>query len=378
MLLDKIFAYIAEQKSATSDTRLQGVLDTIQHLLLESADGQRPEHLKQALLYIQRVPIKGGFLAADESMGEHLKGAGSLYVRDLDQSKTPVSPVLSQAARKILGVLHASIMLHYKQIKWSYSFPLDDTGQVMNDAIGEWQADRTILPRDTSENKAYRDFTRPGLTIGGVAIRPGENEGDITRRLDSLVSQSAYSADEKEKIKIWLKNNGGQDTNRFFDAMLLKGYYSEAERRMNLERNITLKQDWQVEKGKIYFNFDILARSFFFPGKLLTEESGEKASAEASHKKRSYIYVKDGNILGEDDPEEALAKIEYDPTKIPDFVMRLTAKIELEVDKNTGKVTPRIVSLDNVSYTRGLLSPERLYKAEKKEAPKPSAPTPSK
>jgi len=354
MLLTGIVNFINKQIKATQDQQLISVLQTVRRMLEESDDGRNIAQLQRAILYLHKIPIKSmGFFSS--ALGDILKEE-ERSTFDVDKASQehkknlPLVPesALSDEARRVLGSLTMALMRHYKPLAWSYAYPLGQDGQVMNDPIGEWQAQCMVVSE--SRDKAYRDFKRD-ITLSG---EKSTSDAEVTKKIETLVAGAiSYPEGDKEKLIQWLQHNGSQENNRFLDLLIASGHFSSLEQGgATLYKVKNIKQNWLVEHGKICFDYDIIINSISF------EKNYE----------RTFLYaVSDGKISITDDPEKVKKEITVREGQLPPYLMRVTAKMELAVDES-GKIKPSIVALNVLNFSEKLLSPERLDQ----QVPRPS------
>jgi hypothetical protein len=354
-LLSGILRFIDKKEKDSTDPNFQKILGRAKELLLESDDGRDQEKMQHALLFLQHIEVKTGWLSEPEPLAIRLlhKKLRVLSVTEVPSQikqavKSEVDKLkpVSQKENEILGSVYNAAIRYYKPLVWSYTYPLDETGQVMNNAVGEWQKDRIELG---ANQDAYRDFTRDTSIEGKVKAKPDE----VGTRIESFVGKATHYNDEQKKALVaWLKNNGGQHNNRFLDLMMMQGHFSE-NGALALTKSKGLEQDWRIENGKIYLHFDIIVNQLWVPDKL-------KA-----------IYASQDGTIGETADLDKLEKEALIPEgQLPPFLLRTRATIELDINKE-GKVIPKIVLLQVDNYAKQLLSPERLEQ-EKFSAPRPS------
>ncbi|MGC1182566.1 hypothetical protein [Legionella sp.] len=210
---------------------------------------------------------------------------------------------------------------------WVYEYPVVK-GQVMNQAVGEWQADRMKLASSQYEpQKAYTDFQR-NISIRGMI---GQTEDEVTDLLNYLVVATNYSLDEKKSIKYWLEMKGGQDNNRFLDLLIASGAFT-SQMGSALLKTTSLEQNWTLENGKIIFFYESMVHALFVDGE---------------------VWVNNGlGVLAkEPDPEQITSEINQP-------LMHVCAKIELNINSDH-KVIPQIIALKIISFTN-LDNPKRL------------------
>jgi len=352
--LEYVFQFIERKKGQTSNKSLKQALETVYQLMRESDDGRHPEKIAAALYYLEHLPVKesGMFFESTLPLGASLiarhqscLGKVILQGEDLDTvaNGIPKAP-LQPAARQAMGNIHVSLMKFYQQ-SWTYSYPLDNTGQVMNDAIAIWQNPLIGVGKADNPRKAYVDFKRD-YQILGESLKNARDD-DVTSAIKRLVNKS--NADERQKglLTSWLQAKGGQGVNRFVDFLLLNGELGPKE--AGLLQAKGLENIWFAENGNIYFSYDMAVSSLMLPdGKMLYANSRAEA-------------------LMTDDPQEMADAVKVKKGKSPPVLMRVNARIRLDIDND--QVVPKIVNLDITSYTDKLLSPKRL-EAERKIAAK--------
>lgn len=361
-LLTGILRYIDKNERESSDSNFRKILGRTKELLLESDDGRNQEKMQQALLFLQHIPVKTGLFSDPEPLAMRLlkKDFRVLPIKEVPPQVTqmvkqelPGLKAVSQTENEALGSLYISMMRHYKPLVWSYTYPLDETGQVMDNAIGEWQKQRIKLG---SEKGAYPDFKRDTSFEGKAKAK----EEEIAPTIESFVSKASHYNDEEKKVLVaWLKSNGGQHNNRFLDLMLMQGQFSESA--LALMKAKGLEQDWRIENGKIYLHLDIIVNQLFSPDK------------------QQAIYASQDGTIGETTDLEKMQKEATTPEgQLPLFLLRMRATIELDIDKEKN-VIPKIVLLQVDNYAKQLLSPKRLIQEKRfiQEESQVSAPRPS-
>ncbi|STX88263.1 hypothetical protein [Legionella feeleii] len=212
---------------------------------------------------------------------------------------------------------------------WNYDYPVNEDKEVMNQAIGEWQANLMNRNNKNSDSKiAYRDFKRD-MSIRGLIAKTDSEADDL---LDYLVKGSAYPKENHETIKTWLQRNGGQDINRFLDTLMLNGDFTSQESASLLSTQ-GIQQGWMIENGKIVLSYESVVYSILINGEVKTND----------HK---------GRLVTIDAPE-TIKDSEGNFKVLP--LMHVSAKVELNLSIN--EVTPSITALAIESYSCDLSKP---------------------
>ncbi len=343
-------------------------LNNVKFILLQSKmeDGTiNVADIHKVIQYIETIKIekKKGFFgsAGLETMGELLAQHGETI---LPASKRPPStmafssgPLLSVKHHKIFGLIHHTLyqnFLEYLQYPknqetqrsmtsaetiWAFSYPKDEGGEIMNQAIGEWQARLMQLPEE-SPRLAYIDYMRD-LSIQGMV---GRTEADVDRLLEYLVADSEYTAEQKAAIIRWMQSNGGQSNNRFVDVLIGSGAYTNGVAATNLKSK-RAEQNWTMENGKVVMHCDITSYALMIGGVPYINSSTNK--------------------LETIDDVETLS----DPRNRFSPMLRMQATIKLEVNAD-GHVEPRIDTLNVTSYNKMLSPPEKPV-VEQTDTPRP-------
>lgn len=359
---EALIHYIEEQvvKPEPLDDDVLLHLFYVKSMLKQSINSEDSIHLGkiyEALQHLESIkvePVQTGFFGRSDNiktMGEIFAQQDELILPQSERLKTSYAntcPALPRKYHRLFGPIHHHLIdcfadrLQYAKVNqihdsikapppvWSFSYPIDETGEIMNQAIGQWQADRMLI--HSSNQGAYVDFNRD-FGIHGLVGRTAQETDQL---IEHLVTEADYSPTEKERITTWLKENGGQDTNRFFDLLLASGAYTNDTPAANLT-SVGVEQNWTTdENGKIVFNYDMA----------------------------SYALNIDGGVYV-NTPEKRL-QLREDVENIPGLkktgspLLQVRASIQLNFDEE-GNVQPRIVKLNLTSFNTQLSSPERLY-----------------
>jgi hypothetical protein len=369
-IIDNIRAFIEKTRlnaATKKDTAVLIVhLNHIDRLLEDSVNPKDnsidPDKIYEAVHYIETIKLQKtrhrfGFFGNTNMnrMGELFAKNGEtiLPVTELDRGTESISVPLETKHHNLFGTIHRSLwqafstQLRSTALKaWSFSYPLNEAGDVMNQAIGEWQSQQMKLSETTQS--AYADFTRD-ITIDG---HKSTDDKQATGYIEDMIVRSNYPEDQKEAIKTWISHNGGQNNNRFIDLLLMEKEYTK-DPAANLT-STSAKQNWTIKNGKIVFEFDITSYGLLIDG-------------------GTYIN-KNGTQLEEATIEELieLKENKHDAQKLGIFpILRFKAEVELGIiDKHV--VEPRVIALNVTSYNDQLLSPEHLYVNKEQESPRPS------
>ena len=200
------------------------------------------------------------------------------------------------------------------------SYPANEYGEIMNQIIGEWQADMMQINTESPEN-AYVDFARD-ITIRGMRGVDNEVIDDL---LTYLVDSSDYSDEEKGKMMQWLKCNGGQSNDGFMSAIFCSGQLTN-DQPVTISFIESLEYNWSVNNGKIVLNCETV----------------------------SFCLIVDG-LFGINDAKMNL-KWDAEPPVKAKLTSPLTGyqvQVELNLDE-TGMVIPCVTKLDVISFSKNL------------------------
>lgn len=342
--------------SAEGDTPLALHLNHVRSILEQSKmeDGTvNPAKIHEVMRYIETIKIekKKGFFGSSNpgTMDELLAQHGEVILPASERRRSTVAfshvPLLSATHHLVFGPIHRDLFesfLEYLQYPknqeiqrsmpsaeavWTFPYPQDETGEIMNQQIGEWQALQMRLS-DESPRRAYADFQR-NLSIHGMV---GKTEKDVDQLLEYLVADSDYTPEQRAAIIRWLQSNGGQNNNRFVDQLISSGIYTDGLPTANLKSK-SAEQNWTIENGKIVLHCDITSYGLMIGGVPYTNSDTKKLETLDDVERLS-------------DP-----KSRFSP------MLRMQATIKLEVDA-AGQVEPRIVMLNVTSFNQMLSPPE--------------------
>lgn len=348
MLLEAIIKYIRQQIPLSArHGSLQLVLNHIKCLILESEGGKHKEKIREALLYIELMHVKP-FLKEEKLFGQIISADGYPAFQDVEayhqikQRKTFIPQTsLSSDERHILGSIHVSLMEEYKKQTWYYTYPVI-SGQVINDVITEWQTSQRILC--TTTDKAFDDFKRDTCIMN---ICGGEDK-DIVARINTLVdSARGYpKKQDKELLKTWLRQNGGQTNNFFINDSFMMGHFTNDEpgNGPHIGWAKYLTQNWDVAYDKIILDYDVGVQTLNY--------DSTRTIMKNSH---GQTVIVDPN-----DAEADLKLFKSSKRQIP-LLMRVKTRIQLDIVN--GVVVPKIIKLETACYNNLLLSPKRLFQA---------------
>ncbi|PWY56192.1 hypothetical protein DGG96_07575 [Legionella qingyii] len=352
-----LISYI-EKNVGKNNTTVNEHLFYIKSLLKQSLPLEGEEiniaKIHEAIHYIETMKIKVPHSIFSEklvTMADLMRNRGEVILPAYERKQKPINlrhPIdaVSASAENQFGSLHnalvALIMPHYQflneeklrkttkkpSIAWNYDYPLDDSNEIMNQAIGEWQAN--YIKRNSDATKAYRDFTR-STSIRGLTATTNKEVEDL---LDYLIAGSDYPQDCGNNIRQWLQANGGQDINRFLDTLMLSGEFTPEET-TSLLNTKGIEQVWCIENGKVVFLYSPIVYS-------LCMERG--------------IMINDGTgkLTATQNPEHIKDNKTGNYRVLP--IMDVKAKIELNAVGD--EVIPSITKLSVTSYSSDLVKPE--------------------
>lgn len=362
-MLERILGHIKDIKEKNpNNANLIDILEAVSKLINACKDDWDKEGLKKGLSYLEAIPLSsssgllGWIFPTKSLLREFLKEKKLPVLDPAEFSKAYASeatrlrflPTLSQGDEAILSILayiHTELMRHYPKL--FYAFPQDATGQVMNDAIKEWQTAPQQTPSENSPNSqkaSFRDFKR-GYNILGQRIASNQVDQEIESMIGALVQRTGANDKDQGLLKRWLMKNGGQETNRFLDLLFLQGYFGK---QFNIGITQALDLNWYVnnETGKICFSYVALIKT-------LQEVEVEKTG---TGKEKEILVAKD--MIARDDKGEvrhlymnALTNEDEAIMRNKDLIpplIRVQALIELDVVQ--GAVVPKLVECNVFNY----------------------------
>jgi hypothetical protein len=313
-----------------------------------------------ALKYIETIPITerpAGFFGTRgaRTMGEILAEHEAVLLPESEKtqpkrasSKLPIEGKY----HRIFGPIHHTLYeeavdyLQYAKNKrlqesiktpeaaWTFAYPRErDSGEIMTQEIGEWQAAQMPLSQDRTH--AYRDFERD-VSIRGMT---GRNDKDVDALLQYLIDGADYTENEKTLILEWLKSNGGQDNNRFVDLLAASGVFT-GDKHATLLKSRGIEQNWTIAAdGKIVMDYDVAIYALMIDGV-------------------PHVSSVTGTLEAVEDIERIDGMIKTRPP-----LLNIKARLMLNVDPEH-HVQPSIVELNVASFNKVLTSPERSYVTE--------------
>lgn len=363
--LKKILAYIKENQQIAiknDDKALLEHLNQVNKILKESINPSDeridPDKIYEAVHYIETIKIqkKSGLLGFfDSSTGGNLaellaeNGETILRASELKRQTDTFAAPLASKHHEIFGAIHKSLWENFSSelssgiLKaWSFSYPKNEKGEVINDAIGEWQSN--VMKLSENPNKAFLDFHR-NIGIDGKSAKTLEHMDYLVGK---LVAMADYPKEDQAILIQWLKSNGGQDNNRFVDLLLMSQEFTP-ELATNFS-SISTKQNWTLREGKIVFECDVTNYALGIEGNPYVNKNTKTLEEPTKTTIDELIEFKK-------DIKQGAQKTGILP------MLRFKADVELYINDEK-RVEPRIVKLDVTSYNEQLTSPERLYKAE--------------
>ncbi|EKD70124.1 MAG: hypothetical protein ACD_46C00628G0006 [uncultured bacterium] len=272
-----------------------------------------------------------------------IKSSNSIFIYGKNHQIPKLSEEYQSAWRINNDLLSLSSMLQNNPnlANLIYSAPLDENGEVMNKIIKEWQEDRKRIINQEEEIKGEQDSVLSDFSRSSLFKIDNKSFGDekkenkdknaiiiLSNMFDRLVDKAkGYESKDKEKLKNWLKINGGQQILGFIQLLVGSGYFSQPAI-MGTAPNAV--NNWKVDKyGKIIF---------YFEADVEVLKVGETA----------HIRMADGS--------RDVGMETYN-------AMRDTKKIlpqahivsEVQLDLEHGKVVPKVVRLDVTIYDSTLL-----------------------
>lgn len=355
--VNELISYI-EKNINKNDTTVNEHLFYIKSLLKQSLplDGEKINIAKiyEAIHYIETMRIKVPHSIFSEkvvTMAELMSKKGEVLLPAYERKQKPINlkhqiGTVSASAENQFGSLHHALVelisLRYQflneeelrtktkkpSIAWNYDYPLDESNEIMNQAIGEWQA--KYIKKNSDATKAYGDFKRT-TSIRGLTAKTDKEAEDL---LDYLLAGSNYPQGCENTLRQWLQANGGQDINRFLDTLMLSGEFTP-EKMTSLLNTKGIEQVWCIEDGKVVFLYTPIVYSLSIDGEIMINDGTGKLAATA-------------------EPEHIQDKKTGDYRVLP--IMEVNAKIELNVVGD--EVIPSITKLSVTSYSPDLAKPE--------------------
>lgn len=352
-ILDKLLADIEKHKMNAVQAKNGILLMHLNHVarMLEESKNPKNQSIDDDKLYevaryietIQTQQTTWGFFK-DTSTKKTLadvfaeKGQKILPQSEHEQQESINVPALPYRDHEILGQIYKSLWQIPLKV-WSFSYPKNEKGEVINNAIGEWQS--ALMKLSETPNKAFLDFHR-NIGIEGTSAVTEEHMDYL---LWKLVARANYPVGDRAILIQWLKSNGGQENNRFIDLLLMSKEFT-AEMATNFS-SISTKQNWSLREGKIVFECDVTNYALGIEGNPYVNKNTQT--------------LEEATI---DELLEFKENIKHGVQKTGILPMlRFKADVELHINDEK-RVEPRIVELDVTSYNEQLTSPERLYKAE--------------
>lgn len=163
------------------------------------------------------------------------------------ESKLPTMSV--EHSKKLIELYN---MLEKSVFAWHHSYLPDMTGQIKNQAIGEWQVRMMRDDHSTSEN----DFARNFRILGEKWIRK-DGELALHAMIDSLVHKELDYPGEVDRQLFfdWIKSSrGGQRIMGFLNHMLAQ---KELGSSYTLSYCDSQLDNWGVKSGKICYETEI-------------------------------------------------------------------------------------------------------------------------
>lgn len=359
--LEKILTYIKENQQIAlknGDTALLEHLNQVNKILKESINPSDkridPDKIYEAVHYIETINIQKksslGFFesSAGGTLAELLAENGEtiLPASELKRQTGTFAAPLASKHHEIFGAIHTSLWKNFSSelssgvLKaWSFSYPKNEKGEVINDAIGEWQS--ALMKLSEPPNKAFHDFHR-NIGIEGISVK---TEEQMDYLLWKLVAMTNYPEEDQAILIKWLKSNGGQENNRFID-LLLMGKEFTPEMATNMS-SISTKQNWTLKEGKIVFECDVTNYALGIEGNPYVNKNTQTLEEATIDELAEF----------KENIKRGVQKTDILP------MLRFKADVELHINEEK-RVEPRIVKLDVTSYNEQLSSPERLYTEE--------------
>ena len=345
-------------QKAIEASKLLNIYARLLAILNDSNNGMNKEKIKEAIEFIEHVPIKQVFGSPIPFSKILQEKATKLLSTDKNFDIVfTKEEALKKSYHEILGRIHVSLMSLLENT-WSYSYPLGSEGQIMNDSIEQWQ--NSLMEISKEPKKALRDFNR--------SINIGDRVGSTIEESENLINQlvdraNSYPEEDKPLLKIWLVANGGQECHQLSDILLEGGHFTDKQKDDWYAPGISKKLEnrWVVENGKIYFYFDKVLFSLLHNGALVLKNNNNLINIKHTTPIQKYndgtIEITEGRIIQEfiDNKEKA------------NPIMRIQGKIELAMIKTSKehKVCPKVIILNVESYSEYLKSPARLINPTK-------------
>lgn len=342
----------------------QEILSTVKKLLEVSSGEDHVQKVASVLGYLGEIVIDPSTFISKKDivpLNEYMNLKSNEQSTEEKPSQT--FPFSRDEANQFVD-LYKKIANYYNQIKsanckWFFSYPLSDDGQIQRSGIQEWQ--HTLTTEESkSSTQSFVDFKRD-FEINGKSLRD-QSDKVITKAIEELVDKSkGYDAKNKKELKSWLKANGGQEINRFIDLLIAMDndiYSNDPKIKYNIAKALASKSEMDNDLSndpEIKYNIaKILAsKSNWF------NASNDQIQFEYTMNILSMIVISEtgAGFLFRD--EDDVVRLEEEPpeglrakTLLP--LMTVDSRVELEV--SNGKVIPKVVQLEMVSYAGDYLT----------------------
>lgn len=366
MFFDEVITttrYLDDQKEQykKSNPDLYQVLSKLQHMIEYGMrnEGINPvENVREAIYFLENLRVKK-FLS-EKTMGEIIfgKNRSALHPNhvpryfqelsfdpDLIKALFPARP-LTGNVEYVLNAVHQHLVQAYKH-SWTYSYPLDETGQVMNNHIGNWQSQSMNIDPDNF-SRVKLDMTRIGY-VNEKKVPVNASDNEIRSTVRELVRATNYAPPDKEKIEKWITANGGQGNFEFFLMMLLDHSFSNEALTVASK---TTSINYNVKEGQLYLDIDLRVNALSEPKNqddlIFSDKNGTVMRAPIDQ----IFETQEFNYTGKRD-------------KLPDPppLMRANMSIRLDIEKNhitnENQVIPKVVKFEVTSFNQFLISPEK-------------------
>lgn len=382
-VLDNI-DYLIGRLTEPTDASFKEEVLAIQKLVVAAKDGN-PATVAKALQYIEKMQLKndGGStvtvqnykISKDEtvlktppaspfqSLFSSFSMRRSASFRD-DKTKNLPNHLMSQEQYGKVDYFYTELLKYHEyltllekskaRIVWSFDFPLVEEKnpkfreklsekEVMFLGVKEWQ-EKVLVPAN-DKNSAIVDINRNYSLLGKLKNSPSKEE--IEKLIDNFVDMTQYEVNEKELLKLWLREKGGQIMNGICRELFNNSTFSVNP--FDVFDSSTKETHWHIEDGKIVFNLDMIISS------IIDLDTGDAILAPENSK--DYVRC----------PQDSLTT--YYPVSKQERVsgfplLRMQAKISLAVayDKDDNKIIiPKVQKLSTTSYTHFLNNPKHLF-----------------
>lgn len=337
-------------------SELKSLLLNVKELLAESQDGEEIEKIKKAINLMESI----SFIDSENKV--HVVGIylRSKHIEALDEKlcTNPNVKSISENDFHTLLEIHKSLMQLCNQYTpvWEYSYSPNENDEIMNSAIAEWKVSfMSPSATDTEEDLALYDFKRDVSILGKV----GGSDAEIIKRIESFANSISDDNEVNTNIANWLKKNGGQDNHGFVQFCVLQNHFSTDDaaqtEKFGIGASTSIKNDWSIENGECYFNFDLLIRT------LQNGMVNETILRNIRGKDETSVLAK-----------EKILSNAKERNSIPPL-LRIKGKIRYQYHKTQNIMEPTVILLNATGYTPSLHSPKEIFTEQDDTNPESTA-----